>query len=48
MFTDDFDPIAALAATSCPRCVHQGLESVNEEAYLSHPSQDRKRAAIPS
>lgn len=41
MFIDSFNPTATLAATSCPRCAHEGLVEVDWDAYLMAPKRDR-------
>jgi hypothetical protein len=40
MLTDSFDPTATLAATSCPRCAHQGFVEVDWETHREAPSHD--------
>ena len=37
MFIDSFNPKAALAATSCPRCLRLGLTEIDSAAYDAAP-----------
>lgn len=37
MFTEDFNPVAALAACRCPRCAREGLAPIQEATYLAAP-----------
>ncbi|MDH4463127.1 MAG: hypothetical protein QE290_03715 [Acidovorax sp.] len=41
MFADDFDPVAALAAETCPRCHSVGLTNINSETYEASSEVDR-------
>lgn len=41
MFADDFDPVAALASETCPRCQSFGLTNINSETYEAAPAADR-------
>jgi hypothetical protein len=41
MFAEDFNPTAALVATSCPRCAHAGLVEVTHEQYILAPRNHR-------
>jgi phage FluMu protein Com len=45
MFTDDFNPTAALAACPCPRCKSLGLLQIDDEAYTDTPATDKHQAA---
>lgn len=44
MFTNEFNPTAALAATSCPRCGHVGLLQIAHGEYLLVAREDRHEA----
>lgn len=41
MFADDFDPVVALAAETCPRCHSVGLTNINSETYGASSEVDR-------
>ena len=41
MLTDDFNPKAALAATSCSRCHTLGLVEIDADAYDTAPLEHR-------
>lgn len=44
MFTDEFDPKAALDAASCPGCNRLGLTEITSEAYEGAPPERRYQA----
>lgn len=44
MFADDFDPVAALASTACPRCRAVGLVETDMDTVNAAPPADRHRA----
>jgi hypothetical protein len=41
MFIDSFDPVATLAAETCPRCYSLGLTDIDSETYQAAPAADR-------
>lgn len=42
MFIDSFNLTATLAATSCPRCAHEGFVQIDGDAYRAHRKRDRQ------
>lgn len=44
MFTDSFNPKAALAAAYCPRCRTVGLVGISSDAYDAAPPEQRHQA----
>ena len=44
MFADDFDPVAALASTACPRCRALGLVETDTDTVNATPPADRHQA----
>lgn len=44
MFADDFDPVAALASTACPRCRAVGLVKTDTDMVNATPPADRHQA----
>ena len=44
MFTEDFNPTAALAAASCPRCHTVGLVEITYKAYRATPQANQYQA----
>lgn len=46
MFVDDFDPAAALAATTCPRCRAVGLVETDMDTVCATSQTDRHQAHV--
>ena len=41
MFDKDFNPMATLAAVSCPRCATLGLIEITAEEHSTAPANDK-------